>query len=211
MHKMKTSILILLFITLTSTVLKSQTDCQNAIEKAIKDFNNSEYSFHSEEILPVDNTYFYVLDKYYHIKWFYTDSLYFYDCYDSMMSKLLKNKYGNQFFERARELTDSLDNTENWIEYPKFPGGDSELVKFIMTRLTLDSVDFGDIKTKIFVQFDIDTTGKVINPIVHRGIDKEIDDKVVSIINQLPDWTPGYLYGKPVRQTYTIPINIDFK
>jgi len=27
----------------------------------------------------------------------------------------------------------------------------------------------------------------------------------------LPDWTPGYLYGKPIRQTYTIPINIDFK
>ena len=211
MHKMKTSILTVLFITLTSSLIKSQTDCQNAIKKAIEDFNNSEYSFHSEEVLPVENTYFYVLEKFYNIKWYLTDSLNYYDCYDSMMSKLLKGKYGNQFLEHARELADSLDNTENWIAYAKFPGGDSELVKFIMTRLTLDSIYFADIKTKIFVQFDIDTTGKVVNPIVRRGINKEIDDKVISIINQLPDWTPGFLYGKPIRQTYTIPINIDFK
>ena len=57
MHKMKTSILTVLFITLTSSLIKSQTDCQNAIKKAIEDFNNSEYSFHSEEVLPVENTY----------------------------------------------------------------------------------------------------------------------------------------------------------
>lgn len=189
------------------------SDCDFAIENAERNFKANHFTLHSNAFSG-NCSYCAVLGQNYNINWRFTNDLFphqYYRDYDSIMTKLLKNKYGDQFLDRARELADSLDNTENWITQAKFPGGDSELLKFIMSRLTIDCVQSDDIKTKIFVQFDIDTAGKVINPIVRRGINKEIDDKVVSIINQLPDWIPGYLYGKPIRITYTMPIIIDFK
>ena len=82
----------------------AQTDCQKASEKAKSDFLNSDYSFHSEEILPVENTYFYVLKKYYNINWYFGDSLDFDACYDSTMLELLKVKYGDDFLKQYQKL-----------------------------------------------------------------------------------------------------------
>ena len=210
---MKTATLITLILVLTFNSVKAQTDCQKANEKAKSDFKKSDFSFHSEEMLPVENTYFYVLKKYYNINWYFTDSLDYYTCYDSVMIDLLKVKYGADFLQRARILTDSLDNTKNWRKEVQFPGGTNELFKFISSRLIGESLKMDSVKTKtrLIVQFEIDSTGKVNNPKIMRGINQEIDLRVIEIIKQLPDWEPAYLYGKPIRQLYTMPINLDFE
>jgi hypothetical protein len=79
---MKTKILIILILILTFSFVNAQTDCKKAIENAKVDFKKSDFSFHSTEILPVENTYHYVLKKYYKINWYFTDSLDYYAFYD---------------------------------------------------------------------------------------------------------------------------------
>jgi hypothetical protein len=186
--------------------------CENASKLAQKDFENSKYSFHSLEFFPVENTYIYVLNKYYNVKWYFTDSLDYYDCYDSIMIINLKIKYGSDFLDNARILSDSLEQTDNWISNAEYFGGQHELMKFIRTRLTIDSTDMiNEIKTKLYIELEIDSTGKAINPIIRKGIGEKTDGKVIEIINEMPKWKPAYLYGQPIRQKYYIPLRIDYQ
>lgn len=189
-----------------------KSDCEVASILSQKDFEDSRYSFHSLEFLPVENTYTYVLDKYYNIKWYFTDSLDYYNCYDSIMTINLKTKYGSDFLDKAKVLTDSLEQTDNWISNAEYFGGQHELMKFIMTRLTVDSTDLKNgIKTKLYIELEVDSTGKAINPIIRKGIGEKTDKKVFEIINEMPNWKPAYLYGQPIRQKYFIPLNIDYQ
>jgi hypothetical protein len=205
---MKTTTLIILNLILTFSFVNAQTDCKKAIEHAKLDFKKSDFSFHSTEILPVENTYFYVLEKYYKIHWYFTDSLDYYACYDSIMTIKLKSKFGSDFLEKAKILADSLEHTENWISNAEYFGGQQELMKFIMTRLTIDSTDMLDgIKTKPYIELEIDSTGKAVNPIIKRGIGEKTDKRLIEIINEMPNWKPAYLYGQPIRQKYYIPSN----
>jgi hypothetical protein len=210
---MRTSVLTILSFILTLSLTFAQTDCQKANERAKLDFKNSNYSFHSKEILPVENTYFYVLGKYYNINWYFTDSLDYYNCYDSVMRELLMGKFGLNFLDRARSITDSLDNSLNWRKETQFPGGQKELFKFISSRLMRESIKVDSVRTKtrLFVQFEIDSVGKVSNPKVRRGINRKIDRTVIDVIKQLPNFEPAYLYGKPIKQSYTMPINIELE
>lgn len=55
-------------------MLKSQqgalTDCDFAIKNATNDYNNHDFSFHSGEFLPVENTFCDVLRLDYRIMWY---------------------------------------------------------------------------------------------------------------------------------------------
>ncbi|MCU4177804.1 hypothetical protein [Carboxylicivirga sp. N1Y90] len=191
---------------------ETKTDCEKASNQAKKDFVNSDYSFHSLEFLPIENTYTYLLNNYYDIKWYFTDDLEYYDCYDSVMTIYLKDKYGYDFLDKAQILADSLEQTDNWITNAEYIGGTHELMQYILTRLEIDKTDMKDgIKTKLYIEVEIDTTGKAINPIIRKGFGEKTDKKVKEIINEMPNWKPAYLYGKPTRQKYFIPLNIDYQ
>lgn len=196
----------------TEKLTKKISPCQLASNQAQIDFEYSNYSFHSLEFLPVENTYTYVLNKYYNIKWYFTDDIDYYDCYDSVMTINLEDKYGNDFLDNARLLADSLEQTDNWISDAEYVGGRQKLMNFILSRLETAPKDLNDgIKTKLIIEVEIDTSGKAINPIIRRGIGEETDKKVIEIINQMPNWKPAYLYGQPIRQKYYIPLNLDYQ
>lgn len=66
------------------------------------------------------------------------------------------------------------------------------------------------ISGKVFIQFVIDSKGRVTN-IVQRGPDRLLEQEAVRIISALPTVKPGIQRGKPVRVTYAIPINFVMK
>ena len=206
---MEKKIFVILTFILAINLTYAQTDCQKAKVQAKLDFHKSIYSFHSEEMFPVVQTYFYVLSQYYKINWYFIDSLDYYKCYDSEMTELLKKKYGKDFLKRARVLTDSLDKTVNWRKNAEFSGGQEALSKYIINKLKQVGIKKDDFKTKLYVGFEITSSGKVTNPEIIRGISTEIDQKVTTIINQMPKWSPAYLYGKPIKQRYTMPIKLE--
>jgi hypothetical protein len=209
---MKTVILIILTLIFSFSSSFSQTLKEQAITKAKNDFAKSEYSYHSEAFSPSDNTYLYVLRNYYSISWYFlADSSNYYTHYDSVMTKLLRDKYGTDFLDRAEIIADSLDQTENWKKDAKFPGGQEELFKFIYSNLRTDSINFETGSTRIFLQVEIDSTGKVMNPKIMRGINEQIDDRAIEVVKKMPNWEPAYLYGKKVRQTFTIPIRLEIE
>lgn len=187
-----------------SLFITDKTDCEIASINAKKDFKDSKYSLHSQEFLPTENTYIYILKKNYNIDWFFTDSTDYYSCYDSVMIVRLDDKFGKNFLDQAKIISDSLENTDNWIRDAEFPGGQTEMYKFISKRLKLSSAKQKEINTKLIIEIEIDSTGKVINPIIRKGINSEFDENVILIIQKMPKWNPAYRYGIPTRQKYSL-------
>lgn len=90
---------------------------------------------------------------------------------------------------------------------PEFPGGQEALQKFLAENLKypeegLESSSSGT----VYVSFEVDTNGKIINPVILRGIGKAFDDEVLRVIGLMPKWKPGLQRSKPVRVRMSFPV-----
>ncbi len=63
------------------------------------------------------------------------------------------------------------------------------------------------IQGRVYVNFVIERDGSVSNVEVVRGIDALLDDEAVRVVKKLPKFTPAKQRGKPVRMSFTLPIN----
>lgn len=91
---------------------------------------------------------------------------------------------------------------------PAYPGGESEMYKFINERLFYPWA--GDsIKGRVIVRFRVDTLGDLRDVMVLRGINPIADSISVSIVRQMPRWSIGTRYGKPLDILFTLPIVFD--
>lgn len=94
----------------------------------------------------------------------------------------------------------------------EFPGGKQELYKFILERLVVESDDFeGNIRTKMHLKFTVEKSGKLKDFVVLKSISNVIDEKIIEIFKQMPDWTPAFKNGNPIESIYTMPIQIELQ
>ena len=104
--------------------------------------------------------------------------------------------------ENAEYAFEELD------EKPEFPDGNVGLGKYLSENIKYPKKAVKkNITGKVFVQFVIDKTGKVIDVTVPRGVDKSLDKEAVRVVKSMPNWKPGMKDGVPVKVRYTIPIN----
>ena len=67
------------------------------------------------------------------------------------------------------------------------------------------------IQGKVYVTFVVGKDGSVFNAQVARGVDPSLDKEALRVVNRLPKWKPGKQRGKPVRVSYTVPINFQLQ
>lgn len=65
-------------------------------------------------------------------------------------------------------------------------------------------------RQRIFVQFRIDRTGKVVD-VRARAPHPRLEKEAVDVVSSLPDMIPGKQRGKPVGVQYALPIIFDVK
>jgi protein TonB len=53
----------------------------------------------------------------------------------------------------------------------------------------------------------IERNGSISNVEIVRGVDPLLDDEAVRVVKKLPRLTPAKQRGKPVRMSFTLPIN----
>jgi protein TonB len=91
---------------------------------------------------------------------------------------------------------------------PEFPGGNLELRKYIAQNVNYpDIARENGIQGRVFVQFVVNTKGKVEKVKVVRGVDPALDREAIRVISNLPSWKPGSQRGKAVKVSFTVPIN----
>ncbi|MBV5315496.1 MAG: energy transducer TonB [Prolixibacteraceae bacterium] len=93
-------------------------------------------------------------------------------------------------------------------EMPDFPGGQLALRKFIAQAIKYPVIaQENGIQGKVFVNFVVAKDGTVTGAKIARGVDPSLDKEALRVVNSLPKWKPGKQGGKPVRVSYTVPIN----
>lgn len=122
---------------------------------------------------------------------------------------------GRVFFRNGRVATSEyleryghmMDDNED--AFPSFKGGKEALILYIRkTFKPLQSTAGGKEKIKgiMKVGFVVSETGKVTNAHIVSGINDEINQKAIELINSMPDWYPGRQLDTPVRVPLVIPI-----
>lgn len=86
--------------------------------------------------------------------------------------------------------------------------GEAELRKYINKETVYPEIARENgIQGKVYVSFVVNAKGKVTNVKVARGIDQSLDKEAIRVVSNLPDFSPGKQRGKPVRVSFTVPIN----
>ncbi|MBQ8361263.1 MAG: M56 family metallopeptidase [Bacteroidaceae bacterium] len=92
-------------------------------------------------------------------------------------------------------------------QMPEYPGGMGELMKFLQKNIKYPAQAHKDsIQGRVIVQFVIDKTGKVTDPVIKKSVSPELDAEAIRVVNAMPLWTPGRQRGKAVSVKFTLPI-----
>ena len=101
-------------------------------------------------------------------------------------------------------------------EEPEFPGGMEALYKFIEDNMRYPQMAAENgIGGKVFVQFEVDTDGTVLNPRILRDIGAGCGQEALRIVSLMPKWKPGKRMNyetkqwEVVRVTFHLPIKFD--
>lgn len=91
---------------------------------------------------------------------------------------------------------------------PEFPGGELALRKHIAEHVNYPEIaKENGLQGKVYVSFVINQKGEIENVKIARGVDPALDKEAIRVVQSLPKWKPGSQRGKPVRVSYTVPIN----
>jgi TonB family protein len=116
----------------------------------------------------------------------------------------------------AQEDKPSTDNvaseTTKIITAPEFPGGNTELAKWLAKHLKYPKeAKKSRIQGVVKVEFNIDKTGKISDAKVIEGLHPLCDNEVIRLVNSMPNWIPGEENGEKVDIKYRLPIRFIIK
>ncbi len=91
----------------------------------------------------------------------------------------------------------------------EFPGGISEMMKFVQTNLKYpESARNKLIGGKVFLKFVVNETGEINNVEILKGSgNDEIDEEAVRVVKLMPKWSPANMTGKPVKCYFNLPLS----
>jgi murein L,D-transpeptidase YafK len=100
---------------------------------------------------------------------------------------------------RFRNITELPEAVHQW---PQFPGGGETFLKYLsqMGKTLLNELPDGVKKANILIEFIVDADGTPTNFKVLNGVNEDFDDELITILEQMPVWSPALLHDKPVAK-----------
>lgn len=111
------------------------------------------------------------------------------------------------YYSRVTAETMEVYVTEAVDVEPEFPGGESEMMKYINThrRYPRRAYESG-IEGRVLCGFVVMPNGQITNVEVIRGVEHSIDREAVRLIKSMPAWRAGTISHTPVPVYYMLPI-----
>lgn len=92
-------------------------------------------------------------------------------------------------------------------QMPAFPGGETELMKFIQKNLKYPVIAAENgISGRVIIRFVVSKTGDITNVEVLRGLDPSCDKEAIRVVQSMPKWIPGKQNGRNVPVYFTLPV-----
>ncbi|MFZ5553231.1 MAG: energy transducer TonB [Bacteroidota bacterium] len=103
------------------------------------------------------------------------------------------------------------ENNELFVfveEAPEYPGGFSEMEKFIEKNRTYPLLAKEmRVTGKVCVKFTINTTGEILNPVIIKSADKLLENEALRLVKSMPRWQPGSINGKKADFEFILPVH----
>jgi len=99
----------------------------------------------------------------------------------------------------------------NFVEQkdPMYPGGVMRFRKVLAKRYIIPKEAFKNhVSGRIILSFVIEKDGTLSDVEILRGLGFGTGEEAERALKSLKKWSPGELYGRPVRVSYTVPITI---
>lgn len=110
--------------------------------------------------------------------------------------------------EKDSTFSETVEPLPNYSEVePSFIGGIDNMTSYILLNINYPQFakEMGE-RGIVFIKFIVDTDGTVTNVGIRKGVTTSLDREAVRVIQLMPKWIPGEQMNKPVRVSYTIPI-----
>jgi hypothetical protein len=117
-------------------------------------------------------------------------------------------KTGESSFTESQMSYQPVDLPDTNDEYrPSYKGGFMELRKYIQKNI--NEISDSLINVRIYVSFNVDFNGEVSDLRIIRGSSNEyLNQKILKIFDNMPDWNPALKKESYKKYSYTIPVNI---
>jgi hypothetical protein len=115
----------------------------------------------------------------------------------------------------AEELSEDPGLANSWVDEsgetifrkaevpPEFIGGKEALFDYFKNNISYpDDVEEG----VVYVAFVVGSDGEIRDARVFKGVKESMDREALSLINNMPDWDPGLIEGRPVASVYGLPV-----
>ena len=93
---------------------------------------------------------------------------------------------------------------------PHYPGGTEMLMKFICSNLKAPE-DFISWNSKVVTQFVVDTNGLLRDKKIIKGLNEDLNNAVLAVLDRMPPWVPGRCNGRLVSVVYFLPVIIELQ
>lgn len=126
-----------------------------------------------------------------------------------------------EVIEVEEEVSDEVLNFAVVESVPVFPGCEDavtndekkaclqrEIIRFVSSNFKFPEMARQmQVSGKVYVNFVFEKDGSVSNVIIARGVEETIDAEALRVIKKMPRVQPAKQRGKPVRMSFTLPIN----
>ena len=102
---------------------------------------------------------------------------------------------------------DEISHTP-FMRLPAFKGGSEALEAYYRKNFRYPSEAIKqESEGRVFVSFNINKNGKISRAKIKISADYRLNEEALRLVNNMPDWEPGILYGKKTNFNFVIPIN----
>jgi len=92
-------------------------------------------------------------------------------------------------------------------QMPDFPGGQTELMKFLQKNLRYPpAARENGIEGRVVLQFVVDESGNISDIQVLRDIGGGCAEEATRVVKMMPPWKPGKQNGNPVKVYFKLPV-----
>jgi protein TonB len=92
-------------------------------------------------------------------------------------------------------------------QMPQFPGGDTELLKWLGQNITFPAIAAEQgVSGIVMLKFVVLTDGSIGDVEILKSLDPNCDKEAMRGVKKMPKWTPGRQNGVPVNVWYQCPV-----
>lgn len=110
-----------------------------------------------------------------------------------------------------KDIEEKIANDEPLMlveNMPEFPGGSMAMMQYLSGNIKYpEEARDNNIQGRVIIQFVVEKDGSISNVEVIKSVHELLDSEALRCVSAMPAWTPGTQRGKPIRVSYTIPIN----